>query len=628
MQTMEAGDIDVRAGLRAVGGLLGLPVIVTDGAEWRLTRRGLEVGLLWYGARGHGSAEAMALAALQLWEGPRERLVAADRARRRDSFERRAPHEAPLTRAIARMQAVGELLAAFPGFRSRLGAALERGLPRDPSVLPRHLQWVVLLLAAEQPATELPVDRAVLAEWRRMHRRSGSEALLRHVFAPDGSRPPLLRFERAYALLQPAYARLLAIDAREAQGPVAGGAPDGGDDAEDDGRDEAGAGDTGSSAAGDDRDAPDETPPADETDGGAPDAGADERARPGDGGEIAEGADLFAAEQAGFVGTVLATPLPADGAMLEAMLDRATEATGEAANDRPGGRGTAGAAPVSPIDYRERATELAPAIDRMRALWARVIAERIAQRRAPSRDARTAGEDLADDALAAAVAEAHAGVPQPRAFRARVLRSRRTRRAGSTDYLLLVDRSASMQGRAAEAAADAMLVLVESLAGVDRDIAHAERAGGVDLDLDIRTGLVVFDGDAHLVKPLSHGIDDATRRDLQAAVRSPRGSTNDGAALRLAADQFGIGAQAGSGPASRDGLERRRIAILVSDGGSNDLAAAEREVQRLRAAGVSVHGIGVGGDEIAVRYAPTGRTILDPRELARALEAIVEDELP
>lgn len=68
--------------------------------------------------------------------------------------------------------------------------------------------------------------------------------------------------------------------------------------------------------------------------------------------------------------------------------------------------------------------------------------------------------------------------------------------------------------------------------------------------------------------------------------------------------------------------------IVVSDGGSNDPVAARRELRRLRDAGAHVHGIGVGDDDLASRYAPHGRRVDDPRDLAAAIEAIVEAELP
>ncbi|GAB2553985.1 vWA domain-containing protein [Leucobacter ruminantium] len=614
----------LRAGLRAAGAMLGVPVVVTDGALWQLAGGELRVGLGWYAERGHGEWEALALAALQLWEGPREELRAPARARRRRTLERRSPAEAPMLAAIARLQAAAELLAAMPGLRRPLAAALARELPPDPSALPRHLQWVVMLLSrgidGGAPAGLAPEVRR---EWSDLRALAGAGVdPLRRVLAPDPSRTPVRRLERAVALLRPPYLRLLALDLAErgiaethpdgaeapseaVDTPSLGGEPGGG----------AGAGDQQAAEAG--------------GDSGSVPEGSDESARRGEGRQAAEGSDLFAAEQAGFARTVLATPLPGGGALVEAVLDLAAEARAEGRADpreTAAGRIGGGSGGGALADYRSRVAELSPAIERMRDLWQRVIAERIAPRPAPGRRPLPEGDELAVEHLAGAVAEARSGIPRPAAFLSRVERPRRTRRAGSTDYVLLVDRSASMQGPAAEAAADAVLVMTEALAGVDRDIDHAEARTGASLELDVRTAVVVFDAEPEVLKPLSRGVDDATRRAVHAAARSPRGSTDDGAALRAAAAELGLVRGERPRPAP-DGLERRRIVILVGDGGSNDPASAERELRRLRSVGVEVHGIGIGDDEIAFRYAPHGHRVDDPRDIPDRLEALVADGL-
>lgn len=626
--------IEERERLRAVGALIGVPVSVSDDESWELDENGLRVGLGWYARRGHGHDEAVALALLQLWESVRGERRAPERARRSRSIIAARPAAEPLVAAVIRLQAAAEMLAALPGLRQRLAAATARSLPASPGEQPRHLQWVALLLAEGTGAARLAgLAPEVEAEWEALARASRRDDALRRVLAPDARRAPLDRFERALALLLPPYERLLARDAQErGLGESSRGAEaedhEGGAAADDFGA--AGAGGDAEQQAADDGPA----------EGEAEAPGDDERARAGEGRQAAEGADLFAAEQAGFVSAVLATPLPAEGALLEAMAlpeiegapqpgDEQREIGGGSA-DASGGRARA--------DYRDRVAELTEAIERMRAVWAQVIADRVAQLRGIGRRPVPEGEMLAPDALARAVAEARAGVARPAAFLRRESRPRRPRRAGSTDYVLLVDRSASMQGRVADAAADAALIMLEALAGVERDIAHAEQHAGIDLDLDIRTALVVFDAEPILVKPLSRGLDDGVRRRMHAEIRSPRGSTNDGAALRIAAQQLGIvpgaaGASGASGTpgtpgSSADGVERRRIVLLVSDGGSNDPIAAARELRRLRDAGVEVHGIGIGSDEVVRRYAPSSRRVDDPGGIAEAIQQLVEGELP
>ncbi len=639
---------ELRAQLGAAGALLGIPVTVTDDDAWTLDDDGLRVGLGWYGARGHGEAESVALALLQLWEGVRAEHESPDRARRRRTLARTMPHADPLLAAIARLQAGAELLVALPGMRAPLGAALHRSLPRDLEVQPRHLQWVLLLLGIGFRAPIRPeADPAVLAEWRALaapasdsnsasaSRPVSAEDALRRVIALDPERTPLRRFERALALLLPAYERLLALDV--AGRGIADARPDGAIDVGAEAIDAAGpsdaAGAEGAGSEADEKESAGEAAPAESE---------SERARAGEGRDAAEGADLFAAEHAAFVESMLSTPMPAEGALFEAVMELVTrrpESGRDAGAAVASGPGTAAgvAGETALTAYRSRVEELAGPIERMRDVWARVIAERVARTRATGRRALHEGDELVPEALASAVADALAGVARPRAYRQREERSRRARRAGSTDYVLLIDRSASMGGAAAEAAADAALIMLEALAGVERDVAHAEAVAGPSLEaaggleLDLRTALIVFDSSPHAVKPLSAGLDDRVRRELHAAIRSPRGATNDAAALREAAAQFGIGRTGGgSGPGSSSGsgLERRRIAIVISDGGTNDAVAATHALRSLRAAGVRVHGVGIGSDDVVQRYAPSSQRLDDPRRIAEALQRLVEDELP
>lgn len=633
----------LRAQLGAVGSVLGVPLIVTDDAEWRLDEESpdngaLRMGLGWYAERGHREPEAVALAMLHLWEGVRAERAAPDRSRRRRTLGRVRPEADPLLGTVLRLQCAAELTVFMPGVRGPLATGLRRALPEALGELPRHLQWVALLIARWQDrSAAIPgLDPEVRDEWLAVSELAGAEAEdgaegggLYRVLAPDPARSALRSFERALALLLPPYERLLALDVA-GRGPAALG---------------------GRSAEGPEEDPDPEHADADElfsaSGDSAPEEGESERARAGGSRDSAEGADLFAAEHAAFVGTILPTPMPAEGALFEAAIELAARAAdprraGENAIAPVAGGAAAAAASAARtglVAYRERADALAEPIERMREVWARIIVERVDRRPRMGRRAHPEGEELVTESLATAVADAAAGIARPSAYRRREARPRRIRRAGSTDYALLIDRSASMTGPAADAAADAALIMLEALAGVERDAAHAEARAGVPLELDIRTALIVFDGEAHVVKPLSGGLDDGARRALHAAIRAPRGATNDGAALAAAAEQFGLGSAAGTavdaGPRGgrgsarpSDGLERRRIAILISDGGSNDPTAASRELWRLRRAGVHVHAIGLGDDEIVDRYAPTSRRLDDPRGIAEALHRLVEDELP
>lgn len=624
--TVQPPNSLLREQLLAASAVVGVPLTVTENTEWRVTRAGIEVGLGYYGVRGHSDREAVALALLQLWESVRFVTIAPDRSRRRDSIAWQRPELEPLLDAIMRLQAASEMLSALPALRDDLAAAATRSLPEDLLEWPRHLQWVGLALnvgLGRQTVLSLAPDVAadVAAEWRALAELGGTETVpLRRVMAPDPGRTPLQRFERALALLLPAYERLLALDlADRGLATVADLAAPTDERAE--GLEGAAGGDTADSQQG-------EGEATAEAEIAAPDP-SNERARRGEGQDRSEGSDLFAAEQAGFVTRFLSTPMPSQTALLEADMEVAADAQARSSSEASppfGGSSGSARSARSGSDYRERATELAEAIERMRGVWAEVIVERIAYRAAPDRLPREDGDTLHTESLAGVIADVHAGVPHPHAFVKRRARVRRTRRTGSTDYVLLIDRSASMQGIAAEAAADAALIMLEALAGAERDVAFAEATAGISLDLDIRTSLIVFDAVVETVKPLSRGLDDAVRRHMVAAIKSPRGSTNDAAALAEAGAQLGLGRSRSGAVASGDGLERRRIVIFVGDGGSNDPVSASMELARLHRAGVQVYGIGIRSDDVMQRFAPTSRRIDDPRDLPGVLQELIERE--
>ncbi|WP_206427600.1 hypothetical protein, partial [Leucobacter chromiireducens] len=331
-----AAETELRARLAAAGAVLGVPIEVSEGEHWLLADGVLRVGLGWYGVRGHPAREAVALALLHLWEGPRAARLAPARARRRDSVVAQRPELAPLLDVVSRLQAARELLQALPGVRAPLAAALARSLPTDLETLPRHLQWVVLLLTRGLGlgSPDARVDPLVAAELQRLADAAGDAAdALALVLAPDAARPALQRYERALVLLLPPYERLLAADLA-GRGLDAGGDAPGGEardpdtnDPDTNDPDTPDALSTGSDGGAGDGD--EASPGADaELSEGASDAAADEqeRARAGEGKERAEGADLFAAEQAGFVERMLETPLPGAGAFWEAAIAAEHEA--------------------------------------------------------------------------------------------------------------------------------------------------------------------------------------------------------------------------------------------------------------------------------------------------------------
>lgn len=631
MSSVPAPTPSLAARLQAVARVLGVEIVVGEGTDWRFDHGTLHVSPTFFAERGHPEDEAIALTMLELWGPVRWAALAPARQSRRRSLVNASGALEPLLAAVDRVQGSGELLGSFPAFREQLAAATLRSLPAgaggvDLIGMPRHLQWIAAILClALAPGVAIHAEAEVAAELEHLETLgAGGTHALRRVSAPDPARPALRRFERALALLQPPYERLLAADLAQRGLANAGeesGSDDGpgveGFDSGTGGEDASGAAEGAEAADGDAVAAPPED---------------DRRARAGERRAESEGADLFAAEQAGFLTRVLATPLPATGAIVDELLELPSDL--EAASptsDDPAASGPAGrsaAVPAELADYRIRAERLSGTIERMRETWHRVIVDRLAERRAFARRASADGELLDENRLVATVTAVRAGVRRPEAFLPRESRRHRDRETGNTDYVLLIDRSGSMRGRPASFAADAALVMLEGLAGVERDLAAAERASGTELDLAIRTSLIVYDAEAVVVKPLAGSLDDRSRRRLRAEVRTPGGATNDAAALRAAGQELGVLDPPASRERGAEGTPRRRIVLLISDGGSNDPAEARSELMRLRARGVEVLGIGIGDDELVRRYAPDGSRVDDPRQLPERVLALVEASVP
>lgn len=618
-----------RARFGALGRILGVSIVVTDGLEWRVDRSGLQLGLGHYSALGHPEDEAEARALLDLWVGLRVPRIAPVRARRRAQLAARRPELDPLLATIDRLQAAGELLTTLPALRGPLTRAASRGVPGDLTDWPRHLQWAgAVQLAGLAPHARVTLDPDVAAELESLlslGRKNGDA--LRRISAPDQSRGQLARLERALGLLLPASDRLLGLDlaargiAQRGDAPPPSDTDAGGDDtglalgAGEDAAAEAGEGETGDDA------------------GSAEPDGTEHRQDPADAAST-EGADLFASDRGAFVSTILPTPMPAAdtiAALLQALPDSGSFPDAPPPESGPRDPAAAGPAPAGDaaanaqlLGYRHRVARHRSAIERMREVWQRVIAERLSPRPTLSRRPFPEGDALDPESLARVVAETLAGVARPNAYRRRIAAPRPGDKVGRTDYVLLLDRSGSMQGLAASAASEAALIMLEGLAGAERDILAAEHGAGIELGLGLRTALIVFDAEATVVKPLAGALDDASRQRMDAEIRSPRGSTNDGAALRAAGAELGL---AGAGTGS-DGETRRRIVILVSDGGSNDPAVAQAELGRLRSRGVTVFGIGLGTDDLAASFAPHGRRLDDPRQLPELLRRLIESEIP
>lgn len=268
-------------------------------------------------------------------------------------------------------------------------------------------------------------------------------------------------------------------------------------------------------------------------------------------------------------------------------------------------------------DYAAYATEVARyrgAIEEMRGVFQSVISERVAVKRGLSRRTQSDGDLLDPNRLAQTIIDMKSGITQPEAFTRYEHKRRQTEAIGKTDYVFVYDRSGSMRGERSQAAASSAVIMLEGLAGMQRDVRQAEDQYSLTLDLDIRTACYSFNDDVVLHKPLSEGITDKERLATYATVSQPGGNNADSVVL----------AEITRMPSEPD---RRRILIVVSDGEADDVTASRRSVDLLREQGWLVYGVAIGSTAAERLYAPHSKLINDPNELPAVLQSFIESTI-
>jgi uncharacterized protein YegL len=629
---LSAPESELAASFQTLGRVMGLHVSVNSSSEWSLDADSVDVGLGYFTALGHPQHEAQALALMNLWrlsrlprEDPRVTL-------RANELSQLHPEWLPLLETISVCRATAGTVRAFPASEQALRSAIARRLHRDSTKQLRHLQLLEQVVSHACGAGGVDVVVEVDEALAGAAPKKGwvFEALNRILWSTPEARNelPYGQWEALFAVLRDPYLALLKLDIQNAGlGSQASGS--------DRATDKQSSENLGLETGGNQGDADSEVNTADNGDDAslsdrtASEANDDEteRARAGNNPEVAEGADLFASEQAGFVDTVLSTPLALENATATA-LDSEAHAATYTAQAHAQNLALAGPpeqhramTPASTATYRNRMALFQKEIDAIRDTWRSITAQQLTPKRKTEASPVIEGSTLATDFLATTYAEARAGVPRPHAFEQVHTVPKYREDVSHTDYVFLIDRSASMQGATARQTADAVLILLEALASIARDISDMAREFDTDFGLGIRSGLVLFDDTAEVLKPLTTAMDPHVRRELHDKIQQPQGATNDGVALRVASQLL-----RDTHTPPQEGTRARRV-ILIGDGGSHDERQAARELRSLRSAGVEVIALGIGstGAEMVSRYAPTGYHVPSARDLPRIFRAIVAE---
>lgn len=263
--------------------------------------------------------------------------------------------------------------------------------------------------------------------------------------------------------------------------------------------------------------------------------------------------------------------------------------------------------------YDDEVKRLHGQIDQMRQVFRSVLNEVVTTRRGLSRRSHQDGDILDPNHLAQTIIDIKSGIT-PEAFRRCETVRGRAELNCKTDYYFVFDCSGSMSGKPAQAAASCAVIMLEGLAGMERDIRKLEEQQSIDLsDLSIRTSLYTFGTDATCHKPLSSNLNDKQRLDTYTAIAAANaGWTADYLALQ----------EITALPHDRD---RQRIVVVVTDGVSNDPDSTQAAISQLRRdQNTVVYGVSIGSDAAEQLYAPNARLVNDPKDLPNVLQSFIE----
>ena len=251
------------------------------------------------------------------------------------------------------------------------------------------------------------------------------------------------------------------------------------------------------------------------------------------------------------------------------------------------------------------------AINAMREAFMKIINDRVTKVK-KLKGRHKDGALLNPDSLAQTFIDVQSNISEPPAFLDYEKVNSEREIIGKTDYYFVIDTSGSMGGESAHQAVNALVVALEGLSAMERDIARMEKQEGVDTDLDIKTAVYTFGSKAECIKPLSSSLDDKTRLTaIHKTLLADGGSTADYLALEAIDQQI---------PQKSD---RQQIIFVITDGGSDSPSHAKSCIQRLRSKGVIVIGVAIGSQEAVSLYSPTSELVDDPKDLPKLLEKLI-----
>lgn len=241
------------------------------------------------------------------------------------------------------------------------------------------------------------------------------------------------------------------------------------------------------------------------------------------------------------------------------------------------------------LGYREEYKEIAPLVAELREVFKKIISRRLKERSRLSPQLEEKGEELEEGVLAEAYAESKAG-GKPRVFQEIERKVKEQEGYGNLDMTLINDLSGSMnEGSKLSMDRKSKLLFLESLADFQKEIKEAEYESGVSLGLEVKTETRAFGdfGDAEL-KPLSPELSEQQRISIWKKLHRGDGGTPDYLSLEEVLNSIT--------PEDEKNLReksRRKVVVVLSDGGSADQQRYNKVFNELKKRGVIMVDLGM-----------------------------------
>lgn len=160
--------------------------------------------------------------------------------------------------------------------------------------------------------------------------------------------------------------------------------------------------------------------------------------------------------------------------------------------------------------------------------------------------------------------------------------------SGKLDFWLVVDNSPSMQGSKARMAARSAIAVLEGLDMFNELVKTESRQQGIDLDYDARTGVIVFNSNFTVPKPLGLSLSTQERIAATKDIQHVVGGTDTTPALDYILETYR------TDPAA----DRKKVVVVLSDGEDPRASELANTIQALRTRGVLVYPIYLQSDVV------------------------------